>query len=43
MLPFMVVRTLTLGLAGWVLTACYSYVAAPASGVRVGEHVRIRV
>jgi hypothetical protein len=37
------VRRTTLGMAAWALSACYSYVAAPAAGLRVGEHVRIRV
>lgn len=36
-------RGMTLGVAAWVLSACYSYVTAPPSGMRVGEHVRIRV
>jgi hypothetical protein len=37
------VRIATLGSATWLLSACYSYMAAPSSQLRVGEHVRVRV
>lgn len=30
-------------MACWALSACYSYTAAPPSGARIGERVRVRV
>ena len=36
-------RGMTLGVAACALSACYSYTAAPPSGARVGERVRVRV
>lgn len=36
-------RAAALGLLAPVLSACYAYTAAPASGARVGERVRVRV
>lgn len=38
-----VVRGAALGLVAWALSACYVYTAAPVSGARVGERVRVRV
>lgn len=40
---FQGVRATTLGVTAWALSACYSYAAAPASGARIGERVRVRV
>lgn len=40
-LPF--VRAMALGAALSGLSACFSYVAVPPSGARVGERVRVRV
>jgi hypothetical protein len=37
------VRGAALGLVAFALSACYSYAAAPPSGARVGERVRVRV
>ena len=37
------VRAMALGSSLGALSACFSYVAAPPSGARVGERVRIRV
>ena len=37
------VRGAALGLVAWALSACYAYTAAPPSGARVGERVRLRV
>lgn len=34
---------MALGLLGWSLSACFAYTAAPLSGARVGERVRVRV
>lgn len=30
-------------MAAWALSACYSYTAAPPSGARIGQRVRVRV
>ena len=43
MRQFPLARLTTLGSVVWVLSGCYSYVASPATGARIGEHVRIRV
>lgn len=40
---FQPVRSAALGIAAWALSACYAYTAAPASGVRPGERVRVRI
>jgi len=34
---------MALGTAAWALSGCYSYTAAPPSGARIGERVRVRV
>jgi len=36
-------RVVALGMAAGALSACYSYTAAPPSGARIGERVRVRV
>jgi hypothetical protein len=40
---FQSVRATALGVTAWALSACYSYTAAPPSGARIGERVRVRV
>jgi len=37
------VRAAALGLAALALSACYAYTAAPSSGARVGDRVRVRI